>query len=745
MPPWEWLPSAYERRWARCGWPPVQHLTPRPENLLLIAGALAVLLTRIVYLPISLEDIDSMNFDLGVHDFNPVEHRPHPPGFPVFIALAKLVHPFFDNHAAGLGAVSAICSALVFPLVYVLAQYLIGRSGALLATALLIFNPLFWLNSVRPMSDVTGFAAVLAALCLLVYGGSQQSTHSRSLALWIAGAVMAGLAIGVRIQNALMLLPILILGSLTRRHFLRPTAASLAVSCALWIVPTIIESGGVTPFWSQLRLLLSVAWPSEPLVSALTWQRAGQSAADVLILPWGEVWMACGVLLSAAAGVILMWCDPQRRKHLGVLLVLFAPYAVYHSLLQETTTLRYAISTLPLMVIPAAFAISRAVRDRDSLVVAVTAAIVAVCATVTAPKLAAYSDSPSPPAQAIQHLAQLALKEDLVVSGDHVFERYLPQLAPVAQVIPPKAREEWRAVNRYWVAGNRRPVWYLTDTVRSVLSLADPKSQTRANVWEWPETLRIIQKGVRPAHVELIRLDPPRWFVESGFLLTPDAGPPDRVAKENHLLFVSKDIESDRVLVSGATTTPTVVSVFAGHNVRQDWAVSEHFSVQTIVPTDSRTSYTPVRFEANVPLLLTDVSVVGAREDVVRPTSGFYKPERDEENKEYRWIAPSAEVLVSRSGVPVWVTLRGYVHIEHVKLPVTVEAQVDGRWAGRYELRDASFTITIYLAATNSRASLVTLSTSQSFVPDKVEGNGDTRALALQIYSLEVDSRRPTD
>jgi hypothetical protein len=516
------------------------------------------------------------------------------------------------------------------------------------------------------------------------------------------------------------------------------------VSCALWIVPTITESGGVTPFWSQLRLLLSVAWPSEPLISALTWKRAGQSAADVLILPWGEVWIACGVLLSAAAGVILMWCDPQRKKQLGVLLVLFAPYAVYHFLLQETTTLRYAISTLPLIVIPAAFAISRAVRDRDSLVVALTAATVAVCATVTTPKLAAYADGLSPPVQAIQHLAQLALKEELVVSGDHVFERYLPHLAPVARVIPPKAREEWRALNRYWVAGNRRPIWYLTDTVRSVLSLADSKSQTRADVWEWPETLGTLQKGVRPAHVELIRLDPPRWFAESGFHLTPDAGPPDRVATEKHLLFVGRHVESDRLLVSGSTTEPTVVSVVVGHNARQDWAVSENFSVQTIVPTGSTAaSYTSVRFESAAPLLLNEVSVVGIRDDVVRPTNGFYMSERDEENKEFRWIAPSAEVLVSRSGVPVWLTFRGYVHIEHVRLPLTVEARHDGRLAGRYELKDSAFTITIHLAATDNRASLVTLSTSQSFVPAEVERNGDNRRLALQVYALEVDSQPP--
>ena len=40
-------------------------------------------------LPTTLEDIDSVNFALGVRDFDPALHRPHPPGYPVYIALGK--------------------------------------------------------------------------------------------------------------------------------------------------------------------------------------------------------------------------------------------------------------------------------------------------------------------------------------------------------------------------------------------------------------------------------------------------------------------------------------------------------------------------------------------------------------------------------------------------------------------------------------------------------------------------------
>ncbi|RPJ62610.1 MAG: hypothetical protein EHM24_25740, partial [Acidobacteria bacterium] len=48
----------------------------------------------------SLEDIDSVNFALGVRDFDPVRHRPHPPGYPIFIGLAKTARVVLDEPRA---------------------------------------------------------------------------------------------------------------------------------------------------------------------------------------------------------------------------------------------------------------------------------------------------------------------------------------------------------------------------------------------------------------------------------------------------------------------------------------------------------------------------------------------------------------------------------------------------------------------------------------------------------------------
>ena len=54
------------------------------------ALSLVFLAAHLPFLPPTLEDIDSINFALGVADFDVAKHQPHPPGYPVFIALAKL-------------------------------------------------------------------------------------------------------------------------------------------------------------------------------------------------------------------------------------------------------------------------------------------------------------------------------------------------------------------------------------------------------------------------------------------------------------------------------------------------------------------------------------------------------------------------------------------------------------------------------------------------------------------------------
>ena|SRR6188768_3022633 len=52
--------------------------------------AAAYVAAHLPVLPQSLEDIDSINFALGLRHFDPAQHQPHPPGYPVYIGLGHL-------------------------------------------------------------------------------------------------------------------------------------------------------------------------------------------------------------------------------------------------------------------------------------------------------------------------------------------------------------------------------------------------------------------------------------------------------------------------------------------------------------------------------------------------------------------------------------------------------------------------------------------------------------------------------
>ncbi|HEX6976259.1 MAG TPA: hypothetical protein VF147_17750, partial [Vicinamibacterales bacterium] len=59
----------------------------------IVALAIVFLAAHLPFLPPTLEDIDSINFALGVRDFDVAKHQPHPPGYPLFIALGKVATP----------------------------------------------------------------------------------------------------------------------------------------------------------------------------------------------------------------------------------------------------------------------------------------------------------------------------------------------------------------------------------------------------------------------------------------------------------------------------------------------------------------------------------------------------------------------------------------------------------------------------------------------------------------------------
>jgi len=498
----------------------------------LAAGALIALFvgSHLWFLPRSLEDIDSINLALGVRDFDVARHQPHPPGYPVLIAVARALRPLVPGELQALSVASALAAGLALAGMLRLFPFLNtgpeSEPAAWTATVLAAACPLFWLTSVRPLSDMTGLAAAIAVQGLIL---SSRSVRSLGVA-----ALLAGIAAGVRSQVVWLTLPLLARGLALVPAGERGRASGLALAgvaggALVWLVPVVVDTGGVLAYWRVLAeqgsedlggvaLLATSPTPGHTL----------EALRDIFVAPWAYGAVAGAILVAALIGLLRM----RRSMPTGLIVIAtaFGPYLLFCLLFQETATTRYA---LPL-VVPVAYLAARGLFSVPRPAALWTAvAIVALCLTTDARTLYAYSSREAPafrmlgdmtrraasnpvsalkPVLAMHRRNELEMRRPLQWMGDRLpaFERHL--------AAPP--RYEWLELVRYWNGGGRAPVWFVADPSRSDLALV--RAQRPPVQYRWPFASRYLLGGIRPNEMDWHTIDPPDWYLGEGWALTPE-------------------------------------------------------------------------------------------------------------------------------------------------------------------------------------------------------------------------------
>jgi hypothetical protein len=740
-----------------------------------VVGALAVfsLAVHLAYLPPTLEDSDSVNFALGVRDFDVARHQPHPPGYPVYIALAKLSTSALSMAGVavpdvrGLAIWSAVAAGALPWLLFVFFATLPGDGNtrrAMIASVLTACSPLVWFAGVRPLSDLAGLAAACGALAALGSGlvfHEKQALTPKGSATWLVlGAFLAGVAVGFRVQMALLTLPLVAVALLTVPRRRVAVLAALTFGVAVWAVPLILLSGGPEGY---LRALGSQA--GEDLTGVvMLWTHPTPRVAfsafiHTFVRPWDSAVLAGVVLALSAGGLLtLAWRAP---KALALLLITFAPYALFHLLFQEPLTLRYALPLIPVIAYLAAGVIAEADRRASTVTVVGLAAASLACGI---PATRAFASGPSPIFGLLSEARMIGQRgaEPVVVMHRRVFtesRRARIYAGDVPGRLLPAPRDyEWLEATRAWREGHDGETWFLADPRRTDLALID-REHARTREYRWPFDKAIYVGGGRPDEIDWHVVTDPGWFLEQGWALTPEvAGIADRDGWGPHrrpsVGWVRRRTSATLMMIGGrhlGGDPPVTVAVSVDDRPATSFAVRPGFFLN-FVELPAGTFAGADRYAK----LTVSASAVGG--GAVPPTAieqfnlqnpetlqfgfddGWYEPEYNTTtSRSWRWMSERAVIRVHAPHRGVVVQLRGESPLRYFDRAPLIRISAGDRVIS--ELRpstDFTADISVPADALAAAGGRIVVTSDLAFVPGERGGTADRRRLALRVYSVAV-------
>jgi len=380
--------------------PPLEHRSIRTWRELFVASALLLALLLLT-LPASPWEFDELMFAEGVRSYNPLNHHPPPPGYPLYMALAKLIALVVRNPYSSLVVLSVISSLVAFvSLSVAAAQILNDRTSGLMAAAILYLSPVMLIHSNLAFSDNPGLA--LLAISLLLAG----RVDSRSGRLdGVLFALAASATVGVRPQLSVSVLPLLlvVLAQIRGRRKRTLMLSCFTLACLCWLFPMVAATGGPGQFL-EFELGQARTFSAHDAVQSRTGYTLGQVAVRFIAHPWGPKWLSIPVLLLATLGMHRI-IRSIRLRQVWPLAGATIPYLVFAILTMDPADApRYSIPATMGVAIFAGAGIKRVSELAKEAAVGplIVMAYAAGSFLYAGPFLVQRSSEPSPPVQAAE-------------------------------------------------------------------------------------------------------------------------------------------------------------------------------------------------------------------------------------------------------------------------------------------------------------------------------------------------------
>src|SRR5207244_7014912 len=93
-------------------------------------------------------------------------HHPQPPGYPLFVASARVLNLFVRDAGLTFKAIALLTAILCLPLAAAIGKRLAGNTAGESAVWLLVLNPVFWQASLTgPLRGYLALFSLLSAYC----------------------------------------------------------------------------------------------------------------------------------------------------------------------------------------------------------------------------------------------------------------------------------------------------------------------------------------------------------------------------------------------------------------------------------------------------------------------------------------------------------------------------------------------------------------------------------------------------
>jgi hypothetical protein len=410
--------------------------------------------SRFLAMARSMWDWDEALFSLGMRSYDVTLHHPHPPGFPAYIAMGRVLRLVLASDFRALQTVNLIAGALAFPAMFLLARELqIRFETSIIAAALFAFFPNVWFFGGTAFSDVPSIVVVIFAVVFLLRGRDSSRDY-------LFGTFLLALAIGMRPQNLLIGLFPGILA--TMRRSARDIVAAVSIGVVVVAVAyggAIYATGSVHDYMSTVRAhgdyiarIDSFHSPDRPPLWRLF---------DRFFLKQYEH-PALSVITSIFVAISIIAAIRARDRAMLHNFLIFGPFAISAWLMLDRFSInRFSIGYAPMFAIFAADGIARVSRGSRVIEGAVAALLVGAYIVWTVPAFTPVRRDVAPSVRAVETAVKTinpSTSRLFVGYSMTPFIEYLAPSFPITRVMDDRAIPLTPATSRMLLAEVSEPV-----------------------------------------------------------------------------------------------------------------------------------------------------------------------------------------------------------------------------------------------------------------------------------------------